>query len=810
MSAFILSVIAILHLALVVVVWRANPKRPAHRFYAFHALMFMGWTSGIAWIQSGVGIEGGAKLTFASASLVPAALLLFTIHYPDAEKSSWRAPQLLVLAVGAFFAIASVMTDSIVYDTRWTAGVLSRRPGPLYPWFTVYVALALPAAVGVFVRKWWSAKGWRRIQLGYYGVGLLFALVGAVTANLIIPAVTGRSDVSHLGPYFGSVLIALTAHATLRDRLMDLRLVVHRCLTIGIAVTISLLPILILATLVRGSMLIDVTVVEALLIGGAFLAVALLIPVTADVAERFIDRYVYRGRESPQRLLRRASNELAQTLDLERVLAIIAETIRVAAPPHGVAVYLEHSGALRLSTSNEAARDTGFSAPAEPARPVIDAVIVQAAPVLRDELTMPGDAALHEALTGAGWALILPLFADQRLVGIIAVGSKRSGDPFFSEDVDALATLVNHAGTVVRNAQLHAQVVLANEHVHRIVTAMQNGVVVLDASGTVTLINPAARDALRLPEDVLLNIDDLPAPLRDSLAEVLTEHREGVTREVTWSHDDVTPRALLCTASILPAHESERPGAVIVFSDVTPLKELAKQRTRAEHLSGLQRLTQALAHEIGNPLVPIKTLTKLLPERVGNPAFAERVSRIVSHEIERIERLVERLRRVAPSSGVNYSVVDLRVPLRHALELIEATAAEQETHLEIDLPSDEVLVLGDSTEIEELFLNLLTNALEAVVEMPRDSRRVRSSLHVGTDHVVAQVSDSGPGISAEVMDRMFDPFVSTKSRGSGLGLAICHAIVERHRGRLTAANAHPCGAVFTVTLHAVETITAGN
>ena len=238
MSAFILSVLAILHLALVVVVWRAKPKSPVHRFYAFHALMFMGWTAGIAWIQSGVAIEGGAKLTFASASLVPAALLMFTIHYPDAEASSWRGPQLLVLAVGAFFAIASIMTDSVVYDTRWTAGVLSRRPGPLYPWFTAYVALALPAAVGVFVRKWWSAKGRRRIQLSYYGVGLLFLLVGAVTANLIIPAATGRSDVSHLGPYFGAVLIALTAHATLRDRFMDLRLVVHRCLTVGIAITI--------------------------------------------------------------------------------------------------------------------------------------------------------------------------------------------------------------------------------------------------------------------------------------------------------------------------------------------------------------------------------------------------------------------------------------------------------------------------------------------------------------------------------------------------------------------------------------------
>jgi C4-dicarboxylate-specific signal transduction histidine kinase len=223
-------------------------------------------------------------------------------------------------------------------------------------------------------------------------------------------------------------------------------------------------------------------------------------------------------------------------------------------------------------------------------------------------------------------------------------------------------------------------------------------------------------------------------------------------------------------------------------------------QARAESLANLQRITQALAHEIGNPLTPIKALAKLLPERRNDPGFAENLSRIVARELERIERLVARLRRVAPRTEPNHSRLDLRLPMRHALEVIEATAAEQETRLKIALDASVVPILGDAAELEELFLNLLTNALDAVADQPANARCVQVTVAVQDSYAVANVRDSGRGIAADVIDRIFDPFVTTKPRGSGLGLAICGGIVERHRGRVTAANAETGGAVFTVIL----------
>src|ERR1041384_1065625 len=122
--------------------------------------------------------------------------------------------------------------------------------------------------------------------------------------------------------------------------------------------------------------------------------------------------------------------------------------------------------------------------------------------------------------------------------------------------------------------------------------------------------------------------------------------------------------------------------------------------------------------------------------------------------------------------------------MRHAFEVIEAGAAHQATQFDSDFPIDPVWILGDSSEIEELFLNLLTNALEAVADLPIGSRFINASLKINDSSAIAKISDSGSGIPSHLMSEIFTPFVSTKARGSGLGLAICRGIVERHSGRL--------------------------
>jgi nitrogen-specific signal transduction histidine kinase len=537
-----------------------------------------------------------------------------------------------------------------------------------------------------------------------------------------------------------------------------------------------------------------------LVVVAGFFVVALLIPLTRDVAERLLDRYLYRARVDTRQLLRHASAQLARALDLTRVLRIITDTIHIAVRPEGMAIYLAQEGALRIVSSDVTEAAAIFRSWPEPA-PVVSRALGDRELLVRDELDTQSNRVLRDALNTSGWALVLPLFAEDQPVGCIALGSKRSGDPYFSEDIDALTTLANHAGTSIKNAALYSDVTLAHEYLNNIVSAMQNGVVAINTARVVTLINSTAREILGVCGANSLKAEDLPPNFRALLDEALDGALQPNAREVLLSGaPKLEPQLILCTAARLYGRLKECVGVVAVFSDLTPLKELDQQRARAESLANIQRVTEALAHEIGNPLVPIKTLTRLLPQRIGDRNFAENVARIVAREIERIERLVARLRRVAPTAEISHSRVDVRVPLRHAFELVEAPAAQQDTHMEISVPDDPVRVRGDSAELEELFLNLLTNALEAVLEQAPKLRRIDVAVTVNTSLVFIEVKDSGPGIPAVISERLFDPFVTTKARGSGLGLAICSGIAARHSGRLDVQNSGRGGAVFTLAL----------
>ncbi|HMI54748.1 MAG TPA: histidine kinase N-terminal 7TM domain-containing protein, partial [Gemmatimonadaceae bacterium] len=690
MRAVTLGTIALLHLTLAVAVWRARPNSLVNRLFALQTLTFAGWTLGNGILQTGSWLNAANVLTFASASLIPATLLTFTIHYPNSVPMSSIPWHRFAMAAGLIFAMSSLTTDWLVYDIRADSHGLSRQTGALYPLFVGYVVIVIGAGLTVFVRKWRKARERQRAQLNYYGFGLLVATGGGITSNLIIPAVTGNSGFSHLGPYFSVVLIALTAHTIIRHRFMDLRIVVHRGLTFVLAMVLSLLPLAALLLLAVHPLLVrlSLTEVEAYLTAGVCVGVALLIPPSRDLAERLLDRYVYRTRTNPQYLLRRASAELSRGLDLGQLTSVIVDTIQTGVEPEGLALYLKQGKALGLATVSESKNDVVFLAPLRPPADVMKHLISRRAALVRDEIDMPSDCQVREALTAVNWALVLPLVSDQHLVGLVAVGPKRSGDPFFSEDLDALMTLGNHAGSALRNAALYAQLELANAYVTSIVGAMQNGVVAVDTSETVTLLNPAAKQMLRLTPDVPQSIEPVPEELKTVLRGTLTHGRRYVGHELRLlARTGSEPLVLLCTVSPLYDHTGQLAGAVAVFSDLGPLKELDRERARGESFATLQRLTQMLAHEIGNPLVPIKTLTKLLPTRVGDQAFATDLSRIVSREIERIERLVARLSRLAPTVELSYASVDLRIPIQHAVEVVDAEAAANATRIDVLLVS---------------------------------------------------------------------------------------------------------------------------
>jgi len=580
---------------------------------------------------------------------------------------------------------------------------------------------------------------------------------------------------------------------------MDLRLVIHRGLTLTIAILISLAPVLVIIALFWPRLSDHLTSDElvGLLLG--MIAVSLLIPPIRDVTGRLLDRYVYRTRTNYQQTVREASRALTRVLDLKTVLSFVARPVAESMQAEGTGVYLQTDGAFTLAIGESRHEKTAFILPAQLPDVIGTALHTLKEPLVTDELAREmltdDDRRLHAALTEHNWALLLPLLSEDAPLGVVVVGPKLSGDPFFPQDLDLLTTLANQAGIAIKNAQLYTQVVVANQYVRNIVATIQSGVVAVDARGRVTMTNPAAERLIGLTAEPLAAavVGNLPDALAGALLRTLADGEARTEPEITLP-GPTAGRPVICTTSPLHDAAGAVVGAVAVFSDLTPLKQLENERRRAERLAYFELFAPSIAHEIKNPLVAIKTFAQLVPRRHHEAKFVEDFSRVVTREIARIERLLDRLRTMSRSADRAPQRLDIRAPIAEAAEFLQAGFDEKRIRLVLDVGDEPRFVTGDHGEIEQLFINLLINGLEAT---PPDGVVAVRLVATGTD-VTVTVADTGPGIPAELLDRVFDPFFSTRQRGSGLGLTICAAIAASHRATLRAANRHGGGAIFTV------------
>ena len=231
------------------------------------------------------------------------------------------------------------------------------------------------------------------------------------------------------------------------------------------------------------------------------------------------------------------------------------------------------------------------------------------------------------------------------------------------------------------------------------------------------------------------------------------------------------------------------------------LKKSKSYIRRADRLASLGTLTAGLAHEIRNPLVAIKTLTQLLPERFDDEEFRSHFLNIASGEVDRISSLVNELLEFARPSDPKFELENINSIVDGMILLVSTETKKKQIgvtkHYAVDLPP----VTVDREQIKQVFLNVLLNAIEAT---PPDGKliiRTRSFIKPGGEpHVQIEFTDTGCGISAEYLEEIFTPFFTTKIKGSGLGLSISNQIIQDHRGYIDVESRVNQGSSFYVNL----------
>src|SRR4029077_19481510 len=315
------------------------------------------------------------------------------------------------------------------------------------------------------------------------------------------------------------------------------------------------------------------------------------------------------------------------------------------------------------------------------------------------------------------------------------------------------------------------------------------GVIAVDASGDISLSNPAAESLTGMSLKTRhTSYNELPIALAGPLRETLVEGNAYAQLETSIRVGDELIVPLVYSTAPLKDKDGSTHGALIVFSDLSRLKELEHEKQRAERLSSFGALASGVAHEIKNPLVAIRTFAELLPERFSDIDFREDFSKVVVREIDRIDNLVARLRGIATAPQQQLGSVDVRHPLSETLKLLRGQLEQTRTTVRNASEDTALFVTIDDAQLKQLFLNLFQNAIEAMGhdgEICIDISRKESA---GATVVVIEISDTGPGISDSARNHIFEPFCTTKPTGSGLGLAICRSIVNAHRGSIRAQN----------------------
>jgi signal transduction histidine kinase len=217
---------------------------------------------------------------------------------------------------------------------------------------------------------------------------------------------------------------------------------------------------------------------------------------------------------------------------------------------------------------------------------------------------------------------------------------------------------------------------------------------------------------------------------------------------------------------------------------------------RADQLAMVGQIAAGVAHELRNPLTSIKMLVQS-GQKKGAPALAEEDLSIIEHEIRRLERSLQRFLDFARPPRPERRPLDLTSLIERVLALVEGRSRKQRVKLNFTPPREGVIADVDEDQIQQLLLNLMLNSLDV---MSDGGSLIVELATLPDGQIELRVRDTGPGIPAELLPRLFDPFISTKETGIGLGLAVSHRIAERHGGTLSAHNEPDGGACFVLRL----------
>ncbi|HEV3410771.1 MAG TPA: histidine kinase dimerization/phospho-acceptor domain-containing protein, partial [Chthoniobacterales bacterium] len=444
-----------------------------------------------------------------------------------------------------------------------------------------------------------------------------------------------------------------------------------------------------------------------------------LVPVAAEPPRR-LDNWPERSVSTSMPLLR-FPRVFRRFDNVEALLASVVEGVADAAGVTRVGIFsrIRQSDRYRLRAGLRCLPET-YEVEYGERDPLVRWFELHAHLICRSNLAHAADhaqrALMRRALDTFGAEVIVPLHARGRIIGWLFFGHRVTGQRFEYSDLENLMILAEHVSTVLENALLYEEIALQKTLAETLLKSIPLGIVATDEEAVVRWFNPTAGQILGLESQEVINraVESVGNRLASSIRETL----ELKTNLPPQQWIDANTRRSLSVETRRLVDQRTPLGAVAVIHDLTNEESLRQKQDLLDRAAFWTDLAASMSHEIRNPLVAIKTFAQLLPERFEDADFRKDFNQIVVQEIDRLDKIISQINNFAHPPELVMKPIDLRHPVKKALEVAREKFNTNGTPVEINLPNDLPKVLGDETALTEAFAHLVANAAEATAGQP--------------------------------------------------------------------------------------------
>jgi len=739
--------------------------------------------------------------------LQPALFLHFVLTFPEKRNFVKRRPWLLSLAYvpGAILLVRHVIALRLAQASGLLRWDMDREE-------MAYGALLFVAAAGVL---WYSYRRASttilRQQLKWVTRGTILAVI-PYTLFYVVPYLMGslpgmgmKLSVLSLG------LLPLTfGYAIFRYRLMDVDLIFKR----GVVYTLAAAAVVgMYFALVAGV----AELVHMQKPGTGPLGLILAVVVTAllfDPVRKWIqeqvDHLFYRTVYDYRRTLIEFGRELSSETDLNALLASVVDRLSRTLAVDRIAIFLRAAEegeqfilAKSLGMNPMGTLDLAFLGAPRP-EPAGHMFFENTHQVPRET------AGAQDAIAKLDLNYYIPCRAQQRTVAVLGLGKTSKGDYLSSEDVELLETLGGYLGIAIQNGRLYAslqQKVAEYERLkdfnENIVESINVGVMALDMEDRIESWNAQMEVMYALPR-----WQAMTQPVRSIFPADFVEEfyrvrqNAGINNLYKFRLHTPAGEARTVNVAIAPlvTRKFQVIGRLVIMDDITERVELESQLSQADKLSSIGLLAAGVAHEVNTPLAVISSYTQMLAKQLqGDPQKSGLLEKI-TRQTFRASEIVNNLLNFSRTSGTEFADVDINKVITDTLALLEHQFKTAKIQVQSELTPGISAIQGNPGRLQQVFLNLFLNAKDA---MPSGGR-----LSVATSNgemVSVRVSDTGSGIAPEHIQRIYDPFFTTKTapkegqnRGTGLGLSVTYGIIQEHAGKIRVESDPGSGTTFAL------------